>query len=386
MRGLRLGLSLTGATPSLIYNNAAIAPWRTALGNRSSSPAQILFVGDSITEGFNAAYGTRWQDKVIQNLKTAYPTSGATGQNGSTYIPAAYATSPNTWTGTQPYTPGLDSGTLNTGANGVFSGHTLAFASVGATRTWTFNGAVFDKFEVIYNGWTGQFGTFTINIDGVDEPVVSATGSPTIQKWTSGTLSATTHTIKITATTVGASGNSVVIGGFNLYNGDATKGIHGIDCGRQSWKIADFNSNNAFDALTQFTGIDLVVMALTTNDYNAQTALATYAASISTALSTIRTKTGNSTLPCLHLAYTEPGNTASQAIAYQSYVNQLKTLADTPSNYTAVLELGPLGLATAAKSPTNPVDALGHWDTDRLHPTVTGHAFIGNTTSPQLGA
>jgi len=390
-----------GGASSAIYNNANLTSFRTARSNAGSSPCDILFVDDSNGEGFNAGYGTRYQDLLIKRFRTTAAVSGVTEIGGSNYIPAFYSVSPNAWTGTQPYNAALDTGTINAGAS-AFAGKSANFASVGASRTWEFKvlpssvAVQCDKIEMLYPAWTTTYGQFKIQIDGgttenTDQFTITSTGSGAVTKWTSPSLTPGAHTIKVTALTLGASTLSVVVLGFNLYNGDSAKGMRSIDCCRQSWKVADFNSNQAFKGLNQFPNVKLIVFGLTTNDYRAQTALATYESGILTALSTIRTAIGNATCPVLFMPKTEPGDVASQPIPWNSvsdrvsYVGRQKDICDVAGNYCSQLDLGALGLETAAKSPTTPIDSNGTWTTDRLHLTnPTGHARVDTLAGPQI--
>ena len=367
-----------GAATSLISNNTALASYRTARASAASSPCDILWVGDSLTEGFNVcAYGSRFQDLIIQRLKTAYP-SGATGQSGSSYIPAFYSSSPSAWTGPQSYTS--RTGTPSEGTGGI-GGRTLRLFNVGDSQTYTFTGTGCD---VLYVGHLGVYGTFIISVDG---GTTEGTNQFTIDAAAAGGatdarakqirgLSAASHTIKITHATLGPSSLGTFHYGLVAYNGDEAKGIRGIDCAHQSWTPAAMNSSG-IDGLTLFTNVKLIVMPMAGIGYVNQTALATFKSDTQTLVNNIRTNIGNATCPVLFVGFDTPGSVAAQPITYASYVQQYQDLCGSLANCALYDMKTVYPYANPTGTPVNEGGDPGWIDTaDRVHLLTAGEAGV----------
>lgn len=248
----------------------AMQAWQNALAARNTAPATALFVGVSLTEGQGSSTKAgRWVDRVLTQLRAAYPTSGVTGGVG--YLPAWYAVyGPNsTW---QPYTSRTGTHANDTGAYGP--GRRTDTMSAGATLTYTITGDIADLC------WIGGTGSFTYSVDGGAATTVSTSataGSMNITRATLGT--AASHTLTITAV------STVHFAGVMVYNGDAFSGIRFIESGHVGFLSSDFaNMSNTW----LVTNPDLVVINLGANDPGSGISAATMQANIRALITDIR--------------------------------------------------------------------------------------------------
>lgn len=348
---LKLGRGSRSASP--VYNNAALTDWRTALTNRATAPARIMVIGHSVVERYNAmTRGLRWVDLLALNLRTAYPTSGATGNaEGSSYRKAKYFSgdAPTAWNAV------IGGGGTGFGSNLGAGGVDLVTVAEG--YRYDFTGT---SFEVFVLDWA-ESRIMSIVVDG-GAPVLFETNGQT--KYTSGALSEAAHTVALTK----SSGGHPTLGGLMFYNGDETKGIQVIDAGRPAALAGQFMDSYINGQFTWST-IDLMILQTVENDYNIQTALATFKTDVAGQIAAARAYTGATTFPVLLLAGAEPTNLGSLAIPYASYIAKMKEVADEGTK-VAVLDLSGAGIAL---------------DTDNLHPNVAGHATLGARVASALG-
>ena len=348
-----------GAAASLIRNNAALASYRTAVTNRASAPVPIVYIGDSWGEGMNVAtYGQRMVDLIVTNLQTAYPTTGATGIGGSTYLPADYS-SPQLM---HSYTSLL--GGFGGGVNaGGFGRRQFIFATIGQgaryTRTCT-------DLDIFWFNIAGA-GTLRVVIDG-GAPLDIATSGGTANAWNKTTitgLSDASHTIDVTCQVVGT---AVIFGGMNVYRGNRTKGFHMIEASRQA---SDSTHDNGGDNQLALVSPALIILAYSINDYNAQTVTATYKTNLTNRMAKLRTDASNASVPILLLGYNAPNNLGARTPAYSTLLTAMAELSDADATKTAFLDIsGTLPSAAADVSHTywdNVIDTDLHLKLSLIH-------------------
>jgi lysophospholipase L1-like esterase len=255
----------------------ALRRWWYALGDRESNPADVVFLGDSISEGYQLLHSQAWWPKVRDSLRSNYPTAGVVGGRGY-YSPSQGITTPADW-------PVARSGGSNSATQGL--GLKSWALSTGNTLTLT-TGLVTSVSLRYYKN--GASGSFSWKVDGGSATTVSANGATSDFNETVITgLGGTAHTIVIT----GVSG-LVLFDGFFEMNGDETKGVRVWESARSSITAAAFAGNATwYDAFTAIQP-DLVLIELGANDafgVNPPNSAATYKAAILSIISSIRTKT-----------------------------------------------------------------------------------------------
>lgn len=362
-----------------VYQSSALATFRTALANRASNACNIAVIGDSWVAGYNTfTYGTRWVDLLAVNLQTAFPTSGATGVGGSTFQQAVHSSfsSDGLWGSLTAWTSVIGSGgTIGTG--GI--GQQAAILDVtGSGYRYTFTGTSFDLYFL--GGIGVPSGIGSVSIDGGAATTINAQSyGNSAQAWNSGALSYGTHTIDVTL----SSGTAFYLTGFMFYNADETAGIRTLNGGRGGALASYTNLFGTYfsDGALKVPPVDLCVMALTINDYVAQTALATFKSDTITSIAAARTSAANSSLPICLVGYNEPGDASPRTIPYASYIDKLREIADADPLVAVVDLQGYIPDCATSGTP----DALGFWDTDRLHPTTYGHSYVAELVANALG-
>lgn len=372
----------SGTTVPTIYNSAALATYRTARANRASAPCNIAICGASWEQGYNVyTYGSRWVDLCARNLRTAFPTTGATSVQGSTYWPAQYGPNPGGNMGSiYAWSSVLGSGGAfnNSGIGG--SGVTLNTAASG--YRYTFDGATFTSFDLYYPAGAGVSpSVFSVSIDGGAAVNINNQTFSGAVAWNSGALSAGTHTVDV----LYVSGTNAIYTGFMLYNADEGKGIRTLNGGRGA---ADSSTTSVFgvyfnDGFLKTANAALCIIDLINNDFSTNVNPATYKTNIQTAITQTRYSAGNSSLPILLMATNYPGDLGPRTYAYSQYAAKLVEVADADA-LVAVLDLSAY-VPPCAYTPATPRDAIGFWDTDYNHPTTYGHTLLGSLVSAALG-
>lgn len=380
------GLALAARTTALavrrslsVYNRPALAAWHAALADRANAPAKIVWLGDSITEGAQAAaYGQRWVDRALASLRSAYPTTGAAG--GFNYLPA-YVT---------PFmAQGQATTAINGGAQGLdpswgLGGRNAVFQAAGRGVAYAITCTSFDLHYL-----RGLGAEFDVSIDGVVIDTIDASGPLGLERWNSGPLTPGAHTVNVIKS--GAAG-TLIHPGLTVYLGDETKGIQGHEGGHYGWtagNVADAFGPGYYAALTAAGGLApaLVTVAVGTNDYLYQTPAATFRANLATIVANIRSVAPNASIALI--GYARRGDLAAQPIGWQAYIDALYAVADADTGGlngrggVAVIDLS-ARLPDAAF--TGAADALGLLDGDRVHYSTKGHALIGELVAGALRA
>lgn len=382
------GLALSARSVALaarqslpVYNRPGLAAWHAALANRTSAPAKVLWVGDSITEGVNAAsYGTRWVDRALARLRQDHPVAGVAGGFG--YLPGIFGG--GTAAGTQkaqgqPYTS-LTGGTPALDTSFGLGGRSIKFnGAVG-------DGAVYNltcsSFQVHWIKGT-NLGTLDILVDGVAVASFSTAGALGPQVWTSAALTPGLHAITLKR----SAGGDVYVAGLVGFNGDEAAGVQGYEAGHFGWTAGQYAAAQSWTwAAVGQVAPQLAVVTLGTNDYQAQVAPETYKANLASIAAQLRAASPG--LSIALLAYSRRGDSAPQPTGWDQYVRALYDLADADSgginggSGVAVIDLS-VRLPNAATTGA-PVDPLGLYNGDRVHFEAKGHAVIGDMVGRAL--
>lgn len=358
----------TGAAAAALVNSTALATYRTARGNRLTTPLDILVITDSWGEGWNSTpYTDGFLHKLAGLMEAGFPTTGASPVERSTYVPCDLDTGGGSG-GQHAYASLVAGGPSSRGTSGL-GARDFRYNTIGQGSTYTVTGT---GFKVAYFQNNNNPGSLGVKIDGVAQADIDcATGLTQARLSALYTMSQGTHTIEITAKTL-TSGQSPIFNGLYVYNNTETKGIRVIDGAHAGYKSGDVNLTGGTTVFGQ-SGIltpKLVVMNLsTTNDYNSQTALATFKANVQARILDIRGY-GVANCPVLLFAAPKPDDQTGQVIPHSSYVQQYADIAAVDP-YTAFLDLTQV-LPTAFSD--RGINAF--WDTDYLHPTTAGHATL----------
>jgi lysophospholipase L1-like esterase len=178
----------------------SLRPWHAALGSRATAPADIVCLGDSVTEGYWAdTYGSRWVDVLRTNMQTRFP-----GPDASLLYTAAG--SKIVLTGTTAYT-----GTGGPGQTSSATTQTMALTDVGS------------GFDITYIGGGGT-GTMALTIDSGTPVTFNTSLSPdgTLGVYKIRGLPVTSHTVQVNMAS--GSVNAVILKSIRTYTGPKVKG------------------------------------------------------------------------------------------------------------------------------------------------------------------
>lgn len=263
-------------------NTTALRYFRQALALRNTARCDIAIVpGDSLTEGQGTTTITnRWSDRLRDILRTRFPTTGVTGGYG--YVAARSIVTSSTYplvtlAGT-PTPPGAQYG----------YGRRSAQVQNG-TQTITLNSIAATEIDLYYTDGGG--GTFAWAVDGGSTTNVATTGTvgpKKIRVLSSG--GGTTHTVVVSW----VSGNGI-INGFDVFNGDATKGIRVHNGGFNGSKAADWlplhtSQNYWADHLAStLLNPSLVLIPIGANEFKTADSVSTYQTNLASIIASVRT-------------------------------------------------------------------------------------------------
>jgi lysophospholipase L1-like esterase len=335
--------------------------FQSALATRTTSPVDIVVLGDSIVEGVGvAARADRFVNRAVAALRTRLGIAASVGG----YIPARYVAATMTGAG---FT--LANRTVtNIYGLGQRSVSLLMDQSTGlgdGTATIT---VTCSSFKIAARSHTSNTSLF-VTVDGGTAVVWDIVGNSGEVEWSSGALTPGSHTVQIKA----RSNSAAYIEGLIVYNGDETSGIRLWEGGQSGTRADQFNgvdgtSDKALwaDSLVRI-GADLVVIEWMTNDCTVRTS-AQYEASLGHIVTLVRSKVAN--VPILFLAPYERGDATAKIEPWANYVAKMRAVAEaTPS--AAFLDLG------------ERIPKLTGADTyallaDNVHPNAKGHALMGD--------
>lgn len=262
-----------------IYGSNYMKTLRAGLANVSLAPIDMVFIGDSKTEGTGSSGpGYRWLDRFRTSFRSLYNPAGVTGGYG--YIPGAYA-SPNMgnpWTlsGSATQTVSATGATYGLGKRNITMNTAAGTASikVGPSTPW---GAVTDV-DIVYSQGSSQ-GSFTVAVDGGAATTVNANNATRQlgQRYSiTGLSTSSDHTILITWVS-----SIVTIEGIMCYNGDKNQGIRIWDSAHHGVKAADYQTTDLWWEALSVIQPAVVYYNLGRNDFS-------NGASASTIVSTIQ--------------------------------------------------------------------------------------------------
>jgi len=337
----------------------ALQRFRSALGSRDTAPCDMVFIGDSITEGYppygtaaNLPFGSCWIQKLGTRLRSRFPTTGAAGSvgyvaagRGLNVLPTDYPLSFNLGVAAVSYGLGLRNRFLN-----AANARVVLTVPTGATSVRVF--------------WGREPSTtsFSWKINSGATTNVSTTGASSDFQYTdiSGVTGGDTVTIEY------VSGAGVFIDGFFVFGGDETKGVRLWDSARASATAADFIAASTQRWFRAFNVIQpsLVAIGLGANDANTSGGNKTasqFRADIESLLALIRAQITNS--PSIVLCPEWLVGTPREA--WSGYVDALYALAAADSDI-CIFDWQDVIWKSASS------DTAAGMLTDQTHPGVSG--------------
>lgn len=354
----------------------ALREWFRSVALRNTAPANLMAIGDSISEGRGASsYATRWTHLLPTLLSTRFPTAGVTRPAATPqYLEAAWSASP------QPNDHPVAYVTLSRDVSPPKGlGARSVNISAGGSVTFTVSGGT--SVDVFYYKASGTR-TIGISLDGGVVTNVDAGNSAIVNDFNSTRVTlpnAGSHTIAVTAVA-----GVVGLDGIFVYNGDETKGIRCWLGGRSSTQsqmyssLANPNQNLYFGHQVAKIQPSCVMIELGANDYQQATPVdaATFKTNLQAIISTIR---ANATRPpsivLIPVWQWTPGVTPVEPGGWPAFVKAMYDTAATDDDICVMDWQQRLFLGTSTDSATA---ARGLLSSDFIHPSDAGHWMLAN--------
>lgn len=338
----RVSANFNGSGTLTAIAGKAWSNWRNLVNAAlTAQTMSTLVVGDSISEGEGAsARANRWVDKMNDALKALYQPGGVTGASTG-YLPGYYAAN----TIGNPYTS--TSGFSEFGANSL--GERSMRATGTATQVYTVTGTSADLLAA-------SGGTYSWAVDGGSTTNVS----PGANSKTHISLgSAGSHTITIRWVS-----GTVTFGGVVVFNGDEASGIRVLDASHYSWMTTDFS--NDLPAIYNTVSPDVVLFATGINDTQTD---AQIKANVQGMIADTRAACTKEPA-CLVVIMYQPSGRSDWATT----VTELRAIATDDPTVGIIDYYALMGTATTS----------GYWTGDGLHPSNSGHAYMGTQAAAVL--
>jgi lysophospholipase L1-like esterase len=360
-------------------NAAALRQWRAASADRANHPADVVVVGDSITEGYFVPDGDRWISRFRDDLQASNP-SGVAGGEG--FIPAWHLGRPfdqsapawsQRWTLSGFSQDWVDSGYGLARRALVFSdARQTASITVTADRVW-----------VAYTEGPDE-GFFRVTVDNQLPALVNSTAKATRsgRVWDSGPLPAGSHTVSVAV----APGSKAVLDGIMPFHGDGGsgtnlgRGVRVWDGGHSRYTSTEFAEDPAswsqgFDTISP----DLVIVELGSNDQYFHHTPEVLRANLNHIVDAIRQQANATGNPVPSIALMPVWAAGDRSAAdWQRYRAAILAAAD--DRGCAVLD----AWNELHQAPATP--SSGSLFIDVVHPSVAGHRWLGDTINRLLAA
>lgn len=349
---LRKPIVYSASQDTFNLNRTLLKPIKTLLENCSTTPVNILCIGDSTTEGGNATnfVDDRWTEKLQRGLQSAfnYGNGGVGWLN--TVSSFGYGSSTCQWSG---------SGSLGGGVRN-FGNRTMAWAT-NAAVTLTYTGT---SFKAQYLLGTSSF---TVAVDGGAPVTVNPAAGTTNQgAYSAPVLTNGSHTAVFTPTV----GQTVPVTGAIIYNGDETTGVQVFEDA-----LYGQTTTSALAGWCSSTGLidplsanfcpnpALVTIQFGLNDDHNGISTATYKSNIQSIISNVQSLCSNTPI-FIVCGQWNAGAYAPDGRAFSDAAQQIATADPTHVVYTDFFSTITAGYSTL--------------DNDSIHPNNAGEVAIAN--------
>jgi lysophospholipase L1-like esterase len=336
--------------------------WRKVLAKvrTGESQAKIFCLGDSITFGEGATFGTNpiyrncWPKRLAELLNAQYIPADVGLATGGTGAPVA-DTRFTLGTGWTYATPNFGFG------NHTINGAAAAAGNLVFSPTHPCNTA-----DIYYASAAGSFSSCSVSIDGGATTTLTSSGSLSLAKVTKSLGSvATNHTITLSAPTTPGGFNYFMLVGIDAYDNTTTK-VRVSTTGVAGTMTTDWmNSGNAVRSIEslQTYAPDLTIINLGVNDASTPLSLATYISNMGTIITAAQASGDVLLTGCIP---TDPVTFPGRATVELDYsTNGLKSLSNTYGCGVVDWNARWVDYATA--------NAAGYMQ-DTIHPTAAGYA------------
>ncbi|MFD3952189.1 GDSL-type esterase/lipase family protein [Streptomyces albidoflavus] len=365
--------------------------WRAARAAAGTTPARIVTVGGSATQGFYASnpHTKSWPGVVRTALQAAHGDGGSGFMSSSmsaTILQAGDPTALAAWQAAGAIVG--QTGTWTQGGSKYGPGVCYLYSDVpGSSMTFTVRGSTVK----IYTVAGGTRPPFTYSVDGATAVTVNqTTGSASIQTTTVSGLSSGTHTVTITVGPTATTGAYLSVCGVSGENAAGVV-VHNLALAGARSETYGNNASTALNA-TWNGGVDfpadLVVFTAGPNDAAANTAGDVWAANVAKYLKAVRDTGAADGSTDVMILLPHLGTHDTTNFKYQDYAVRARVLAEVYG--AACVDMWTLG-----RNSWRYWSDLGYWGTnagtgasgsDSVHPSDAGFAFMADTILPLLTA
>lgn len=347
-----------------------LTKYKAKLATASTSPCNIIALGDSNTEGTGSSVVTnRWQTKLQTELRYRHAIlQGATFPWLPTY--------PRT---TSPGMPVSVSGDVAVYADRGL-GWKAGIINAGGSVTFTFTGTSFEL--LMLKG--SVTGVMTVQIDGgapVNYDTNSVSNPPTtaVYKWASGALTPGAHTVIVSRSATSTTGQGIYLNGMMTYNGDETAGIRVLDAGyhgMNSTLMTSARLDQLVSNVTAIGNIGAIIANIGTNDMGNSIPVATYKTNMELLVSKLRGGGYTGTI-VLQNCYKGSGRDEATWQTYGKVLNDIAALDADIAYFDWRMRMPDI------PSPYNASSGLGFFY-DTLHMADPGQQFISSVLADYL--
>jgi len=366
-----VGIVITPAPDATAHR---LRVWSAAVADRNESPATILALGDSVTEGLRASTAAnRWTNLLQDELRAAFPTSATGTAGGVGYLASYHAhgafTGPSTTGTVRNSLRGLGYRALT-----LHDGSTVTYSNVTGTtvRVW-FASVAFS-------------GPLQVSIDGrpsIAVPTFSS-GSSYHDEWVDLDLGGPgRHQVVISR---GEGGFDPDFGGIQVFDGDENTGVRVIDAAKAGALTTRYTAGAAAGSdlvsdiadWVEGTEPSLAIVALGVNEWQTGQAPATFQANLQIVIDELRR--AQRRLPIVLVAWYRPFTTSARTYPWSDYVDAMERLVTTNGDLVLADFSDPMRWPAPTRSGPD-----GYY-ADGLHPSDAGHAAIADQLAQLLSS
>lgn len=350
-----------------VEDRPALEPWFDAAAQADDEAANVVVLGDSVTEGFGLTgdLQRRWLDRVQRGLRKESGASGcptgAAGFHGTTsVVPPRYRA------------PSLPDPTLEgrvTRAREHGPGGRAVDLAPGASVTWRVEARSVDV------GYLTQEdgGRLEISIDEQEPPDGAELSTDAEDEggrttWSSGDLGRGTHVITARNASPEESKAEVTVTDLMPYRGDRGRCVHVLDASRSGVSLHTITETPTYVADSLAHDPDLLVVGLGLNDAARGIEPKAFGSDLDDLIGQVRS--AGHDMPILLVGWYTP----DWPVAWESYLKQMRQATEHEG-------VGFVDLSSALP----PVeDAPAGVYIDGVHPGVEGHRMIAEALLPTL--